>query len=705
MVSRKNSHPKQIQTLSIPLTRLKGVGPGRAALLARRGLYTILDLFYFTPVRYEDRTRISPINCVADGSPSLVRGRVIYGKDERFYSSRKRLFKIVIRDDESDLELLWFQYRTPYLAGFAKPGTDLTVYGIIKNARGRRQMIHPDITISDSCGAEDILGFSPVYPSVKGISGKILRSFIRTSLDAYLDCVIDPVPESILSRLDLPGLRESIRNVHFPPEESSLELLNRSNTPFHKRLLFDRFFYVMLTIAFRKMSREKMSKPAYLIPKDIMKEIKKFFQFSLTSDQLKAVKEIAEDLSGGKPMNRLIMGDVGTGKTVLAAVGAFISIRNNRQVTMMVPTQILAEQHMDWFSGLPEEMGFRPVLLTGDIKKTWRKEIYGRIREGQYNLVIGTHSLIQEGLVFADLGLAIIDEQHRFGVRQRSLIDRKGDSPHILVMTATPIPRTLAIIFYGDMDISVIKEYPKGRIPVETCLVKEAQKRWVFETVKQKISSGQQTFVICPVIEESEERDLKGALEMEKRLRKILSPPFRTGIIHGRLPSDEKEKIMRAFRKGMIDLLVGTTVIEVGLHVPNATVMVIEHPERFGLTQLHQLRGRVGRGTKGGMCILMLSDNLSTKAVSRLKALAGNLNGFEIAQKDLELRGHGELTGIRQSGVGELDIFEMLREPDLLLDAKCEAQNLIESDPELLVSDHRHLKVMMKSMSEIPLGL
>ncbi|MFC1819512.1 ATP-dependent DNA helicase RecG [Thermodesulfobacteriota bacterium] len=704
MISGKDFHLKQIQNLSLPLIRLKGVGPRRAALLAKKGLYTILDLLYFTPIGYEDRTRISPINRLEEGSPALVKGRVIHGKEERFYPGRRRLYKILIKDDASSLELLWFQYRKPYLIAFAKPGTELMAYGTVRVNKGRRQMIHPDITNSDSRGVADILGFFPIYSSVKGISGKILRSLIRNSLDKYLDDVIDPLPMGLINRLDFPGLKQTIQSVHFPVKGSSIELLNRSDTLSHKRLIFDRFFYVMLAIAYRVVSRERKSAPISLIPQGLMNDMKRFFQFSLTSDQLRAVKEIAKDLSSGKPMNRLLMGDVGTGKTVIAATAAYISIQNNRQVTMMAPTQILADQHMNYFSNLPEEMKFRPVLLTGNLRRDERNEIYNRIKTGQYNLIIGTHSLISERLVFADLGLAIIDEQHRFGVRQRASMDKKGDNTHILVMTATPIPRTLAVTFYGDMDVSIIKEYPKGHVPVETHLVKAAKKRWVFETLKRRMSLGQQAFVICPVIEESEESDLKSAREMEKRLRKILSPPYRIGIIHGRLSSDEKEKIMCDFHKGLIDLLVGTTVIEVGVHVPNATVMVIEHPERFGLAQLHQLRGRVGRGTEGGVC-MMMSDKLTKGAVSRLKVLADSFDGFEIAQKDLELRGHGEFTGIRQSGIGELDLFEVIKHQDILLKARREAQDLIESDPDLLHPDHQYLRVMMESISGIPMDL
>jgi len=705
MPLKKDSHLRKIRKLILPLTRLKGVGPKRASLLAQKGLHTILDLFFFVPIRYEDRTRFTPIDLTEDGEAALVKGRVRYGREERFPRSRKRLFKMSIQDNGGSLELLWFHYRLPHLEGLADSGTELIVYGKVRMNKGQRQMIHPDIGRAGNHGYENTPGFYPVYPSIKDISGNLIRSLIRSSLDGYLGSVIDPVPRWLIDQIGLPDLIQAIRCVHLPPSDSSYERLNRFETRSHKRLLFDRFFLVMLIIAHRKRARESVSVPAFILPSGLIKDIEKFFPFRLTSDQERSIKEIAGDLSSERPMNRLLMGDVGCGKTVVAAVAAYISIRNNRQVALMAPTQILAKQHMEYLSGLAERLGFRPVLLTGDLKMTECREIYNDIRNGSSNLIIGTHSLIQENLSFRDLGLVIIDEQHRFGVRQRALLNGKGDNPHLLVMTATPIPRTLAITAYGDMDISMIKEYPEGHMPVETHLIKEEDRKWAFENLKQRLSAGQQAFVICPVIEGTEEVDLKSALEMEIRLKKALSPSFRVGIIHGRMSSDERERVMADFHKRFINLLVGTTVIEVGVHVPNATVVLIEHPERFGLAQLHQLRGRVGRGSERGVCLLILSGSLSDTALVRLEFLAQSNDGFEIAQKDLELRGHGELTGVRQAGVGELDLSEMLREPDLLAVARQEAQDLIESDPELLRPEHCQLKVLADAISGKGLNL
>jgi ATP-dependent DNA helicase RecG len=708
MIAKKDTPLKQIQKLTLPLTRLKGIGPKRATFLAQKGLHTVLDLLFFIPFRYEDRTRVSPINAAEEGLPVLVKGTVVSGREERFYPSRKRLFKVVLRDKDSRLGLLWFQYKKPHLTKYATPGLEIFAYGRIQTHRGQRQMVHPEIILADvqqTQSEEKGLGFYPVYSAVPGISANLLRSMIRRALDEHLRALVDPVPEEITSRLGLPHLGGALEQAHFPSEESSIDELNQCDTPFHRRLIFDRFFLVMLTMACRKRFKETRTSPTFSIPSRLRDDLKKFFPFRLTSHQMRAIEDMVSDLTKGKCMNRLLLGDVGCGKTVIAAVATYISVRNNHQVAIMVPTQELANQHLEYFLNLAPKMAFRPVLLTGKLKKSERQDIYGKIWDEKYNVVIGTQSLIQKGLRFPRLGLVIIDEQQRFGVRERASMDPKGENPHILVMTATPIPRTLAISFYGDMDLSFIQEFPEGHKPVITHLVTESEKRSVFETLKERMSAGQQAFVICPVIEGSEELDLKNALEMAEKLKKIFLPPFRIGLVHGRLSSDEREKVMGDFRKGRIHLLVGTTVIEVGVHVPRATVMVIEHPERFGLAQLHQLRGRVGRGKERGLCLLMASSNLPERSRSRLEILVENHDGFEIAKKDLSLRGLGELTGTRQAGMGEFDLTEMVRESELLLAAKREAYGLIDADPELLLPRNRPLKAMVESILAKPLDL
>jgi ATP-dependent DNA helicase RecG len=705
MISRKDAYLKQIQQLSLPLSCLRSIGPKRSALFARKGLHTILDLLFFIPFLYEDRRRITPISDALEGIPALFRGKVVYGREERFYPARKRLFKILIRDGKAGLELVWFNYRRPFLTRLAAQGTELLVYGPVRINRGHKQVIHPETTVIGPGGSGGAPGFHPVYSSIDGIPASTLRSAISAALEKHLSALVDPLPADMIHRLGLPSLRESIRHVHRPPKECSIEQLNQHRTAYHRRLLFDRFFLVMLTIAFRKKKREKGHGFLFSIPQDLMDKISGFFGFHLTSHQEKAVSDIVKDLTSGNPMNRLVLGDVGCGKTAVAAAAAYISTLNMAQVAIMAPTQILASQHLEYFKDLPEKMGFRPVLLTSGLRKGEREKIHGKIKHGEVNLVIGTQSLIQEDLVFSRLGLVIIDEQHRFGVRERALMDRKGENPHQLVMTATPIPRTLAMTIYGDMDVSWISGYPEGRLPVATRLIGASEKRKVLEELSSRLSHGQQAFVICPVIEESEETDLKNAMEMADKLEKIFSPRFTVGLVHGRLPQDERENIMNRFREGAVSLLVGTTVVEVGVHVPKATVMIIEHPERFGLAQLHQLRGRVGRGSDQGVCFLMLPGTASEKAASRLEILVKTQDGPEIAQKDLELRGHGELIGMRQAGLGELDLADLMKEPELLSRAGEEARRLIDTDPELIKPQHQLLKTFVDHVLDRPLDL
>jgi ATP-dependent DNA helicase RecG len=696
---------KSIQKLTLPVSTLKGVGPKRAGGFARKGIRTILDLLFLTPTRYEDRTTILPIQEVREGTPVQVKGKVVFGKEERFFTSRKKIFRIMIRDQGAGLELLWFNYKKPHLDSLACQGTTLLAYGSVTWNHGRRQMIHPEVLKPTREEPSDLLGFYPVYSAVEGMSSAMLRSIIIGALQGHLSSIIDPVPAEFAKTLGLPSLEEALRSVHFPPRSCSFADLNAFQTAFHKRLVFDRFFLVMLTMAFRKRDRERRTCLNLALSSEDREATAEFFPFPFTPDQIRAVKDIFQDLSSRRPMSRLLMGDVGCGKTAVAAVAAYACVRNNRQAAIMAPTQVLASQHLEYFSGLSEKMGFRPVLLTGMLKKGEREETYRRIKEGDYNLVIGTQALIQEDLVFRNLGLVIIDEQHRFGVRERALIDRKGTSPHLLVMTATPIPRTLAMTVYGDMDVSIIKEFPRGHVPATARLVPETGKRDVFDFLKLRLSQGDQAFVICPVIEGSEELDLKNAKDMTQRLAKILSPPYRVGLMHGKLPPREREAVMAEFRAARIHLLVGTTVVEVGVHVPRATLMIIEHPERFGLAQLHQLRGRVGRGSDRGVCFLMASAGLSENALSRLKVLVDHQDGFEIARKDLEHRGYGEWIGMRQTGLGETDLSEMMREPDLLFSAKEMAELLLDSDPQLTDPSHQALKSFVESILTRPIDL
>jgi len=699
MIMHDKGSYEQSPELNRPLTSLKGIGPKKAELLNRRGLFTIRDLLFFLPVRYEDRRSIRPINKAKDGSPILVRGKVVSGREEGFFRSRKRLFRIVIRDETGRIELLWFHYKKAHLSRIGRQGLEILAYGPVRNNRGKSQIIHPDITVLKDKEEDVPLGFYPIYPAIEGLSARTLRSAVEQALDLCHERLIDEIPVDIIRRMGLPALMESLRCIHFPPDGLPLELLNRHKTVYHKRLLFDRFFRMMLNIAFRKSLHRKRSGRVFSVPEDLAGDLRRFFPFSLTRDQAKVVKEMVHDFKSGRPMSRLLQGDVGCGKTLIAVVAAYITTGNNCLAAIMVPTQVLAQQHYDTFSSLNKDMGIHPVLLTGALKPEERRKACKAIESGNCNTVIGTQALIQDEVSFSRLGLAVVDEQHRFGVRQRALLEKKGENPHLLIMTATPIPRTLAMTLYADMDISVINEYPAGHKPVITRIINEDRKREVHETIMDRLSDGQQALVICPVIEGSEDMDIKNALEVYSGLKKLFSKRFRVGLIHGRLSPYEKERVMAEFREGGIDLLVGTTVIEVGVHAPGATVIIIEHPERFGLSQLHQLRGRVGRGEKQGLCLLIKSEGLPEATLSRLNVLVETNDGFEIAKKDLQIRGQGELMGVRQAGPGEMDFEEMFREPELLSDAKKEAERLLLSDPEFLLDENRVLKDMVQAGS------
>ncbi len=694
----------KVSSLDYSISSLRGVGPKRAEALSKRGISRIIDLFFFLPRGYEDRSRFIPVSELKEDKPALARGRIVRGEEEKLFGPRKRLYKIVIANEKEILELVWFNIKRQQLESFAIPGAELAVYGTVK-CRGKvKQMYHPDISLFNR--DEKLPGFLPLYPSVETVSDKILRSIINKAMDSHLEDLADPLPDHLLKNVSLPGLREAVRFIHSPDIESDFELLNRGETIFQKRLVFDRFFRIMLAVAFKKSSREKISVPPMNISPDLSESLSGYFPFCFTNDQKSAIHDISGDLAKGRPMNRLLMGDVGTGKTLVAACAAYMVTVSGRQAAFMAPTQMLAGQHMEYFASLPSEMGFRPVLLTGKMKRSERETVYKNIEQGHFNLVIGTHSLIQERVRFFDLGLVIIDEQHRFGVRQRALMEKKAElTPHMIVMSATPIPRTLAVTLYGDLDISVIREYPDIRVPVATHICDKSRKRWVFERLNSALSQGRQVYVICPVIDESEGSGLKSVTEMADQLQKILGPDFRTGTIHGRMDSAEKEDALNLFREGKTDVLVGTTVIEVGIHVPNANLMIIEHPECFGLAQLHQLRGRIGRDGKGGECILMLPESPSEATLARLNHIASCSDGFEIAQKDLELRGHGEMAGTRQSGFSELTLDEILRESDLFELAVMESRRLVNDDPQMTRPEHCHIKNLMEKLFRTGEGL
>ncbi|RLB17709.1 MAG: ATP-dependent DNA helicase RecG [Deltaproteobacteria bacterium] len=687
------SYPINDERLAAPIHSLKGIGSKRAEALERKGIRTIEELLFFFPFRYEDRRKIVKLSEVSEGMEALVWGRIASAGEERLLPSGKRIFKIELDDGTGRLALVWFHYQKAHMWQLVSHGKGLCAFGKVRFFKRRAQIVHPDVQVVDTPRPG---GLEPIYSEVKGVSSRVLRNAITQALDKCLDALVDPIPAWILERMHLPGLVKCIRALHTPSPDADADDYNALATPFHQRVRFDRFFWVMLVVLLRKYARQGPGKVRPLaLPRDFLHRFTRALPFPLTDDQVHVIREIADDMQSGRPMNRLVQGDVGCGKTVVGAAAAFMAVSNGFQVALMAPTQILARQHFVFFSNLPSQLGFRPILLTGALKGNERAKVYNCIRHGDCNVIIGTQALIQEEVIFHRLGLIIIDEQHRFGVRQRSLLAQKANHPHVLVMTATPIPRTLAMVVYADLDVSVIRTRPPGYKGVITEVVPDREKRRIYDIVTKRMEQGEQVVVICPVIEGQEGSDLKNALDMFEGLRRLYSPRFTVALIHGELPPGEKDAVMEAFRAGRIQLLVATTVVEVGVHAPGATVMVIEHPERFGLAQLHQLRGRVGRGEREGLCLLVKPAGIPEQAEERLRILVSCDDGFEISEQDLLLRGQGELVGIRQSGVGELDMREVINYPNLLMAAREVAEQLLQDDPHLSKPEHdlvkRHL--------------
>ena len=695
------------RSLRNDISCLRGIGPKTAHALEGKGVATVKDLLFFFPIRYEDKRRVTQISELEVGQDALIWGQVLRAGEERISRAGKQIFKVELGDGTGVIDLIWFNYSKPYLWRLAKVGSKLSAYGRVSIFGRRYQMVHPKAELADSPIKG---GLEPVYPKISNVSQKTLRGAIRQAVTEWLPSMADPLPYKVREDLGLPSLQKAIRGLHFPPSSEDVTKLNQGRTRYHQRVRFDKFLNVLLGVMLKRYQRHKgVQRKPYTIPNDFITRFQSLLPFHLTKDQIQAMESIIADLRSDYPMNRLLQGDVGCGKTVVCAAAAFAAVLNNCQAALMAPTQILAKQHYDFFSSLPGKFGFEAVLVTSALEAKRRKVVYNRIRHGDCNLVIGTHSLVQEDLKFKDLGLIVIDEQHRFGVRQRTALAKKGNCPHVLVMTATPIPRTLATVLYADMDISVIRTRPPGYKGVVTRVVSEADKRKIYEVVTARMQRGEQVIVVCPVIEGSDDLDLRNAVEMYEGLRRLYAPRFNVSLIHGGLSPGDKDLIMEAFRDGKIQLLVATTVVEVGVHAPGATALVVEHPERLGLSQLHQLRGRIGRGEKEGLCLLIKREGISEQAEKRLKILASCEDGFLISEQDLLMRGQGELGGFRQSGRGELDMREVLSNSNLLMAAKAIAERILTRDPNLSSPDNGPLRRQVEEyfgnrLSEADLG-
>ncbi|HEU5170281.1 MAG TPA: ATP-dependent DNA helicase RecG [Gemmatimonadales bacterium] len=669
--------------LDTPVKFLKGIGERRAEALARLGIHTARDLLWHLPHRYIDASTVTPLARARVGDDIACVGRVVT-KDVAPTRKGLRIFRAVLRDDSGLLECVW--PGQPFLDRSIAVGQTLLVSGPVKFYHGRQMAPREHLILADADGDADPLAAGkvlPVYPATEGLSHKVIRSLIERHLDALIALSRDLLPARLRTALDLPELPEALRAVHRPASLADAERGRR-------RLALDELLDLQLMLVrARALAKRQRSGVAFTVKRELTSRLHASLPWTLTGDQQQALREITGDMTAPDRMHRLLMGDVGTGKTVVALFAMLLAVENDYQAALMAPTELLAEQHAATLTALLEPVGLRPELLLGRLGAAEKAAVRQRLASGQARIAVGTHALLQETTAFRRLGLVVIDEQHRFGVEQRAALIGKGAVPDVLLLTATPIPRSLALTLYGDLDVSTLRERPPGRGAIRTAVRTAGQRGKVYEFVARECAAGRQAYVVLPVIEESERADLRAATTMREALA-ARWPQLEVGLVHGRLKGEERDAVMRRFRAGEIQVLVATTVIEVGIDVPNAAIMLVEHPERFGLAQLHQLRGRVGRGAGLGesYCILMADDAVSP----RLREFAATEDGFRIAELDLRERGMGDLIGARQSGGVEVRHARLPDDTDLLTRARELASGIIATDPALQRPEHRALR-------------
>jgi ATP-dependent DNA helicase RecG len=667
--------------LDTPLQYLKGVGPRRAADLQRVGLTIVEDLLYRFPIRYEDRGSFQTIVSLRPGVAASVVGEVVSCGVRPTRRPRFKIFEMLVRDATGALRAVFFNQ--PFLNDVFHAHQRVILFGKLELTPHGLQLQNPQYEIlrgdaqPDADIEDDTLHTGrivPVYEKTGHLTTKMQRVLVHHVLSQLPSDVPDPLPAGVRARQHLIERRTALAEVHFPSAGTPIESLNQFRTPAQRRLIFEEFFLFQLGLVLRKRRSDAERKPRSVIVTDeIRQAARNVLPFKLTGDQKTVIAEIVEDMKRPQPMNRLLQGDVGSGKTIVALIAAIVAMENGFQVAFMAPTEILAEQHFITIRRLLESSRFRMALVTGATPAKRRREVQAELSGGSIHLVVGTHALVEDPVGFRELGLVIIDEQHRFGVLQRAALRAKGLHPDVLVMTATPIPRTLALTTYGDLDVSVMRDMPPGRFPIKTVAKPESRRDEIYDFVRRQIDEGRQAYVIYPLVEESEKVDLRAATEMADHLAQDIFPAYRVALLHGRMKQDAKDRVMSGFARGEYHILVSTTVVEVGVDVANAGVMLVEHAERFGLSQLHQLRGRVGRGPHQSYCILLYQYPLTDQGRERLKALTETTDGFVIAEKDLELRGPGDFFGTRQSGMPTLRVGDLLRDHAIMEDARREA--------------------------------
>jgi ATP-dependent DNA helicase RecG len=667
---------------SLPVTTLKGVGPKLADKLKRLGLQTVQDVLFHLPLRYQDRTRLLRMGSLRPGMEAAVEGEIELA--DVVYRGRRSLI-CRVSDGSGHLHLRFFYFNAIQQQNLAR-GRRLRLFGEVRFGPVGLEMIHPEYEFIDGAQAPPAEeNLTPVYPATTGVHQLSLRKLARQALEKHLDKIHEWLPPTVLQELQLPTLTEALALVHQPPPHTPVELLAEGKHPAVLRLSFEELLAHHLSLRRLRARVQTEQAPPVAGTGELMQRLLARLPFQLTRAQQRVLGEILQDLQQSHPMQRLVQGDVGSGKTIVAACAGLGVIESGLQVAVMAPTELLADQHLRNFSGWIEPLGLTVVGLSGKLNSRARQDALEKIGSGRADIIIGTQALFQEGVEFADLGLIVVDEQHRFGVHQRLALREKGRvglrRPHQLIMTATPIPRTLAQSLYADLDVSVIDELPPGRKPIETVALPSARRADVVSRIRDACTAGRQAYWVCPLIEESETLELETATDTAQALREAL-PDLSIALIHGRMKPPEKEKIMAAFKRGEVHLLVATTVIEVGVDVPNASLMVIENAERLGLSQLHQLRGRVGRGAAESHCVLLYQPPLSEMARARLAALRETSDGFEIARRDLEMRGPGEMLGTRQAGMPQFHIADLLRDRALLARVQSVAEQIMKEYPE-----------------------
>jgi ATP-dependent DNA helicase RecG len=663
----------------VPVRYVKGVGPVNADLFARLGVENVSDLFYYLPRRYEDRSRVVSIKDIAPGDAQAVTGKVI---KKSVFTARTgtRIFELVLGDGSARVFAVW--YNQPFLSKVFSPGQEIVLYGKVDLDK-RLQMTHPAYEIisgsKDAAGSLEIGRIVPFYSLTENISQRYIRKVVYRAVGTYAPAASDILPTGIRARRKLVDSRFAIENIHFPHSFDNLEKA-------YRRLVFEEFFILQTVMALRR-KKTREGGISHCLHEGLVEDLERLFSFDLTSGQKKCIKEIELDMAEPKAMYRLLQGDVGSGKTAVAMSALLLTCRNGHQGAFMAPTEILARQHYVTVSKTLMPLGLNVRLLVSGMDEEGRDKVKREISSGDADIVIGTHALIQSDVAFSDLGLVIIDEQHKFGVEQRKALSKKGSMPDILVMTATPIPRSLVLTFFGDMDVSSLREKPGGRKEVTTYWAGEDKRHEIYDFISEEVKKGRQAFIVYPRIKKTGSLDLRSIEEMYEGLRKHVFRGLRLAMVHGQMRPADKDRVMDDFRSGEYDILVATTVIEVGVDIPNVSVMLVEHAERYGLAQLHQLRGRIGRGKHSSYCIL-LGDPTTESSAERLETMSETDDGFAIAEKDLDIRGPGEFLGTRQSGLPELKVGNIARDFGIMEEAREEALALVEEDPSL--SDPRN---------------